>query len=124
LWCVSVVKVISQQVGKFLEMWEMTINNKMYLPAEIKALVLEFHDEYNVIEKKMRINFIIRNGFYQWCNSKMGYDALWSPFVYHPPYLVFPSRKSEWYWFLGTILGYEEDLIKYPFYTTRMNLLL
>jgi len=96
----------------------------MYIPAEIRALVLEFHDEYNVIEKKKRLNFVIRSGFHQWSCSKLGYDALWAPFVYHPPYMVFPSRKSEWYWFLGTILGCEEDLLQYPFFASHMNLLL
>jgi hypothetical protein len=105
-------------------MWEMCWFSKMRLPPEVRNIILEFHDEYNILEKRKRLNFIIETGFRHWWYNKLGYDALWSPYVYHPPYIIFPSRKSEWYWFLGTILGTEEDLQKFPFYMTRMNLLL
>ena len=36
------------------------------LPTEIRSLIWEFHDEFNMIEKKRRINYIITKAYRNW----------------------------------------------------------
>jgi len=52
LWCVSVVKVISQQVGKFLEMWE--IRSKKSVTSLKKQSVSNFKPQYKNAPRDFR----------------------------------------------------------------------
>ena len=38
----------------------------MLLPTDILELILQFHDQFNVADRKRRIHSIIRNGYQNW----------------------------------------------------------
>ena len=44
------------------------------LPTDIHNLILEFHDEYETVEKKRRINLVIESGYRNWLYCQGAYD--------------------------------------------------
>ena len=106
-----------------------------HLPPDLHNIVMSFHDVFDIVTKKERINFIIKCGFADWLSSKGCFNRIGSPsditsyFPYSPHFFleeycpdIFPTT-FEWSWFIGCFLNAEKNLNRYPFTMTRMNLL-
>ena len=39
------------------------------LPLDIEKIIFEFHDQYNLIEKKLKINYIIKRSYLNWLSD-------------------------------------------------------
>ena len=48
----------------------------MRLPRELENIIFEFHDEYGMVEKKQRINYIITRSYQNWL-SDAGVYSRW-----------------------------------------------
>ena len=50
----------------------------MRLPHDIENIIFEFHDKYNLIEKKQMINYIIRRAYRNWLTDAGVYSRFYT----------------------------------------------
>ena len=109
----------------------MLYENQM-LPTEITDLIWEFHDEFDLIGKTKRLNFIIETGFRTWlsCKDYFGHEFEFPPgsfriwqidrLFYCSWYRDTPiyPLPYEWLLYISCYRNAEKDLVK----ATTVNL--
>ena len=50
----------------------------MRLPKDIEDIIFEYHDEYNLIERKLTINFIINQSYKNWLRDAGFYSSFFA----------------------------------------------
>ena len=50
----------------------------MQLPQEVERIIMEYHDEYGLIEKKQLIHYIIRRSYLNWLVDAGVYSRFYS----------------------------------------------
>jgi len=116
--------------------------NRQILPQCIEDLIYEFHDKYNTIENKKRINFVIESGYRNWLTSQncytqtytsleleyLGKMSVWLP---NPFYFfswigfeqVFPVA-SEWRVFLENFYKVDREFYRRKLKVGQLDLIL
>ena len=91
------------------------------LPTDIRNLIMSFHDHFNLIEKKRKINFIIKQSYQKWLTDA-GFSSLFfctserdcKLEIY--PYIsgkIFISNITCWNYFLNYFKNCEQNLNKH-----------
>ena len=65
------------------------------LPSDIRAVILEYHDEFGIIEKKQRLNFVIRQAYQNWLLDAGLYSRLFMIDEYIAKTDIFPYVRPE-----------------------------
>ena len=87
----------------------------MRLPSDLENIIFEFHDEFNVIEKKKLINFIIRRSYLNWLTDAGVYSRFYCLDEFSCkqelyPYVgpkVFVTNRTGWLVFLQYFACFE-----------------
>jgi len=104
--------------------------HKMRLPDSLFDLVLEFHDEYDCIDKKKRVNFIINAGYRIWIVSQgcyvpvealirrnaLGY-SIYNELISNA---VFPNN-CDWWWYISCFHTAERQMNLHPYSTVWLE---
>ena len=85
------------------------------LPSIIRTIVWQFHDEFNLIEKRARINSIIKNSYHNWLLDAGVYSRWFSVDEFAAKSQMFPyvsdriqiTNITKWKFFLSYFLFYE-----------------
>jgi hypothetical protein len=83
------------------------------LPDVIVALIHEFHDAYNIVQRKITLNRLVRYAYSEWIFSKGKTEQeckhdVWTRSIYPPEeYYV---DEDEWGHFLSLFLLYDYSL--------------
>ena len=88
------------------------------LPDDIRNLIWEFHDEYGIIEKRKKLNFIIKHSYHNWLVDAGIYSRFFAVDEYLAkreifPYIttkIFISNSAHWDFFLNYFHNMEEQL--------------
>ena len=86
------------------------------LPLDIKNIIFEYHDKYNLIEKKARLNFIIKRSYKNWLLDAGAYSRFFSLDEYACKLEIYPyvsshmfiTNKTCWDYFLRYFLYFEQ----------------
>ena len=89
------------------------------LPTDIRNLILEYHDEYGMIEKKRRLNNIIRHSYRNWLLDAGCFSRFFTCDEYAAKNDIFHfigakiliTNHSRWKFFLQYFRHYEEYLL-------------
>ena len=96
------------------------VTNKVMLPTDIRNLIWEFHDEFNMIEKKKRLNYIIRHSYHNWLLDAGIYSRFFAVDEYVAKQDIFPfvtqkifiSNSTQWGFFMNYFRTLEEQLAR------------
>ena len=75
------------------------------LPTVIVSLIMEFHDEFGQISKRIDLNRLVRYAYSEWLFSKNRSEQeckndIWT------------NNESEWLHFLGVFLMYDSNFLR------------
>ena len=76
------------------------------LPSDIRRLILEYHDEFGLIEKKARINFVIRQAYQNWLTDAGLYCRLFVVDEYVAKSDIYPLVDSNMFISNRTLWGF------------------
>ena len=85
------------------------------LPKDIETIILEYHDAYDMIEKKKRINHIISCSYRNWLRDAGCYSRFYSIDEYSCKHEIYPfmtpriciTNHAYWTAFLNYFLHFE-----------------
>ena len=88
------------------------------LPTDIRNLIWEFHDEFNMIEKKRTINFVIKHSYQNWLLDAGIYSRFFAVDEFLAKQEIFPfisqkifiSNTTRWGFFLDYFYHMEQHL--------------
>jgi hypothetical protein len=80
------------------------------LPDVIVALIHEFHDEFDIVQRKMNLNLLVTYAYSEWVFSKGKTEQeckhdVWTRSLYPP--VEYYVDSDEWGHFLGLFLLYD-----------------
>ena len=64
------------------------------LPTDVVHIIHEFHDKFDMIEKKARLHKVIRHAYNWWLNDSLSY-SLHSPDEYYAKKAIFVFQQSK-----------------------------
>ena len=106
----------------------------MKLPRAVVSLILGWHDEYNMIDKRKKLNLVVESGFRRWLyflgayNHEISYNHIeYSYTFYHFSWLsywhVFPS-PPQWNVFMRIMRETDAELSSLVLLPSQLDLII
>ena len=86
------------------------------LPTDIIDLIFEFHDEFNIADKKRRVNYIVRRAYRNWLTDAGAFSSFFPGTEFTAKKEIFPvvmpdlfiTNRSSWDVFMNYFLYFEK----------------
>ena len=106
----------------------------MKLPDDIVSLIMQWHDEYGIVEKRARLNLIVESGYRRWLyflgayNHEVAYNHVeYSYTFYHFSWLsywhVFPA-PPHWKVFMRIMRATDTELSDRVLLPSQLDLII